>query len=95
MSHTTESLVPKSPARSVRSSGPKTPRRDIKIQPNEFFSGGLNESRDQHDEEDRNLSIEFLNNPGQDPEYMRDGFFDDEDGAEEFDPMLNIATPDF
>ena len=26
---------------------------------------------------------------------MQNGFFDDEDGAEEFDPMLNIATPDF
>ena len=89
MSHSSEALFPKSPHRPNRDLRSAT--RNNQLEPNEFF-GNVNESVYDDDATSRATSIEFGPSNTDDP---NQGFYDDGEDDEEFDPMLNIVTPDF
>lgn len=93
MSGSTETLIPKSPARQRRDSLLYSAKNNM-IQPNEFF--GSIQTPDDNESTDsvsRAMSIDF--GPSGPPENLDQAFFQTEEEEIVFDPMLNIYKPDF
>ena len=60
------------------------------IEPNDFFGGGLNESRAQASDDSRSASLDF----DVEPLSLENGFIADVEEEVVFSPMFNLMKPD-